>query len=634
MYQFVFFILTFFIIIYIISLFIKLEEEFTNNFDKILDNKCKLLTSNRLNNYLGPWDNSSGDCGEYGCPTESCSFLERDTSVNQQYGTNNYKWTTETLPQTMSEDAGNIVCGSRHNTIHPTHNTTIDCQNIRTNDPNHGETDVCYQFETPLGEASTSPKQWNRKTYKKLMDENGNYSWRTKNTLGNETKTDQELIECRKEPYDCSQSNYYCCMLHGVEDSCYARPINVDDQLIEYVIDQSDTEGLSCRSIDECGVQTCFEDTEFKRDCWMFNRWDRSWTNNIFRKKLVNGECGHFDSDDNQFQPRFYTDGICQSNTPEFTNEKCAIENTPITCEFMDINEQMYSKTYHSKLHYNQSECIYETETENDILRQGWYRNIDDIDDNNLRLLGYPGYLIDELCPILTPQSCRDREHFLKLYDETESASPECLPCPEGSFRNTSDLVWTASTACTPNVVCPTVTECKTQSSTTDTALCRKCLRRLSDDHGDKFEEVYLELEPNKDQCDVVDDSFCEKMDNGDYVGCDPDRIKVFGDKVFCDNCNHDYKLDVVDGTVKCREIIRCGDLIEKNCLDNNKLYFDNYIYNNQTDEFSPCVWSQVGNPEYTIPNCVTECEEGKFLSRINADGSDDLHCSSVVSHF
>jgi hypothetical protein len=634
MYSIVFFILIFFIIIYIISLFIKYEEKFTNNFDKILDNKCKLLTSNRLNNYLGPWDNSSGDCGEYGCPTESCSFLERDTSVNQQYGTDNYKWTTETSEQTMNEDAGNIVCGSRHNTIHPIHNSTIDCQNVQTNAPDHGQTDVCYQFETPLGEADTTPKRWNRKSYKKLMNEHGHYSWKTKDTLGNETKSDQEMIECRKEPFDCSQSNYYCCMLHGVQDSCYARPINVNDQQIEFVIDQSDNEGLTCRTTDVCGVQTCFEDPEFKRDCWMFNRHDRSWTNNIFDKKILNGVCGHFDADGNRFQDRFYSDGTCQSDTPEFTNEKCAMENTPITCEFLNVNEQMYSKTYHSKLHHNKIECVYETETGDDILIQGWYKSREDASVEQLQSLGYPGYLTDELCPTLTPLSCRNNEHFLKIYDETDTASPECLPCPEGSFRNTSNLVWSAATACTPNVVCPTITECESHTSIVNKSSCTKCLRRLSDNHGNKFEIVHLELESNKDQCVVIDDRECEKEDNGEYKVCDPELVKSFGDNLFCDNCMDGYKLDDSNGTVQCRKTIDCGDPIQKNCLDDDKLYFDTYTYNNQDDEFSSCVWSQVDNPGYVTPNCVTECDEGKYKSRLNNDGSDDLHCSSVLSDF
>ena len=622
------------LLIFVVIVKTRVEERFSNDFDKVLDNKCKLLTSNRLNNYLGPWDNRSGDCGEYSCPSESCSFLRIDPGVSQQYGLANYKWETETLPQTMTEVNGEIQCTSRHGTTHPTHNTSIDCQSIRTNDADHGQTDVCYEYK--LDESDPDKKKWMRTTYKKLMDEYGHYQWKSKDHLGGRIKTDQEMSECRKEPFDCSQSNYYCCEIYGVENSCYNRPITASDQLIEFVINEFETypekQGLTCRPTSQCGVFNCLEGDEFVKNCWMFNRENRSWTNNVFRRKLIhigeNDECPYVDDNDVRFQERFYTEGICQSNEPLYTNETCARDNEPVTCEFMDHNEQMYSKTYQSRLHYNQSECIYETKTESDILVSGLYRSPgDSVNTDYLQSVGYPGYLTeDELCPILTPNSCRDPEHFLKIYHEDQAASPECMACPEGTFRNTSNYVWTASEACTSIAVCPTISECERDTPSE----CRKCLKRLSDGNGDKFEEVFLELQPNRDQCEVVDDSACETNEDGNYLEC-PKELEVIGDKIYCDNCNKGYELGVVDGTVQCRKIIDCGIPVEKTCLDQNGLHFDYYIYENDTDKFSPCVWKQLDNQGSLIPNCVTECEQGEFRVTSHT-GSGEEYCSRAIN--
>lgn len=595
--------MVFVILIYLISLFVQYEERFSNDFDKVLDNKCKLMTSNRLNNYIGPWDGSRmGSCGTYRCPVETCSFLEKDRLISPNYGTNNYKWSTQTSEQTMSEVNGNVRCASKHDTIHPIHGTTLDCSGmVRMNDHDHGEQDFCYEYYD---------NKWNKVKYIKLMDNTGTYYWRKVSDLGT-TISQEELNNCRKEPVNCANSNVYCCKLPGHPNPCYNRLPNTNDQQIMFY--NNPLNPTECITDDVCGVVSCFQGAEYRKNCWQFNTFSKNWTNHIFSRKFVDGVCGFYDSDNVRFDEAWYTDGFCRETEPEFTNEKCAIDNTPITCDFLNENEDLYSKTYQSTLNLRGDRCIYETETGDDVLISGLYRH---------PINGYPLYLsTNNLCPMLTPASCKDNEHFLKIYPDIANAAPECMPCPEGTYRNDQMNVWDASTACSPNAVCPLPSECDESNP-----YCQSCLKSLnSDPNGDKYERIYLETRPNKSNCDIVNDDMCVKKSDGSYRTCRAEHLKVFGDKKFCDNCSPGYKLDLAsDGSVECKRVIQCTH-VEKKCMDNDG-YFKDFEYINDTDEFSPCVWKEIYNAPNTLNQCISQCEEGKY--RV------DDYCSSVVNTY
>ena len=616
------FILFFIIIlsIFLYNLFIKVEDTFNNDFDKILDNKCRLMSGDRMNNYLGPWDGNRFNtiCSKYMCGTETCSVLERDTSLSQAYDTN-YKWNTQTMPKIMNEDPSSqsFTCSTNHGTLHNLHNTVIDCQQQRFNDYNHNMIDVCYEYNNII-------KEWERKRYIKVLDQNGVYSWRQIGNM-NVTKTEEDIMTCRKQAVNCSLSNYYCCEQPGYPDQCLTRQPNVNDQQIEYIIDPSDNSGESCVTYDVCGAQTCYASNDFVKNCWSFNTYTREWENNIHTRQFRNNVCDFFDRLGNR-----YDETRCASfegglPSPPYTDEKCAIDNSPITCQFMTDTEDLFSKTYESRLNFWGDSCVYEAVSGDQILNSDISGN-SDLRNNALFQEIYPQFLSDNaLCPVLTPENCQNPEHFLKMYYDDSNTSPQCIECPPNTYRNDTLLAYDESTACSNNAICTPIGQCRDDDSS-----CIKCIKRLDDDpHGNKFEIIYTQTIPNRDQCVVNDDSICEKNLEGDYVQCDPDNIVYFseGGKRFCDNCVDGYKLYVdTEGNVECRKTYQCSQQRTK-CLDEDGIEFSYHIYKNESDEFTPCVWTDEIT-DNKIERCLTECPHNTYRM---TEGNED-YCSQVLN--
>lgn len=599
------------------NLFYKIEEKFNDDFDKVLDNKCRLLSGNRMNNYLGPWDGNrfTTICSKYMCGTETCSVLERDTSLSQAYGTN-YKWNIETMPKIMNEDTTNqtFTCSTNHGTTHNIHDTVIDCQQQKFNDYNHNMIDVCFEYNNNI-------KEWERKRYIKVLDQNGVYSWRQIGNM-NVTKPEEDIMSCRKQPVDCSLSNYYCCEQPGYPDQCLTRRPNVNDQQIVYRIDPSDSTGERCITNDVCGAQTCYASSDFVKNCWSFNTYAREWENNIHTRQFRNNVCDFFDRLGNRYDETrcAYFDGL---PNPPYTDEKCAIENSPITCQFMTDTEDLFSKTYESRLNYRGDGCVYEALSGDEILNSDVSGN-SDLRNNSSFQQGYPHFLSDnDLCPVLTPENCQNPEHFLKMYNDPRT-SPRCMECPPDTYRNDAVLAYHESTACSSNATCTPIGQC-----TDDNPTCVKCMKRLDDDpHGNKFEIIYTQTIPDKDQCVVEDDRVCEKNEQGDYVQCDPNHIVYFSEegKGFCDNCVDGYKLDVdAEGNVECRRTYTCSRQRTK-CLDKDGIEFSYHIYKNEDDdEFNPCVWTdEMTNNK--LERCLTECPPNHY--RVD-EGNED-YCSQV----
>ena len=608
-----FYLLLFFIILVcLISIFVKSNEQFTDDFDKILDFKCRSMNST-LNNYLGPWDEGSkGLCSQYSCPTETCSFLIKDTTISPKYGNNNYTWTTDTFEKVMTNNTNNdVVCSTRHNELHPVHNTTLDCQNIHVNDQNHNRVEECHTFDN-------INSKWDKNTYIKLLDSSGVYSWHDTANIGNAflKKTEQEVMACQKEGIDCSVSNYYCCKLPGSTNSCYSRPIQFGDQYIQYEPDPS-TNGLTCIPSDTCGEDSCRAEIHndrmsSRRNCWKFNVNDRSWENDVFYKKLVDGKCDFFNNDDILFSQHFVTEGICKETEPEFTNEKCARDNTNITCSFLDDNENHYTKVYQPRVDYSGNKCVYETEVGDDVLFK------------NGSVYSIPAVLNDnDVCPPLSPENCKDpHTTFLKVFQDGITTS-RCSECPEGSYRNNDMITTIESLACSPNAVCTELNEC-------NDALCERCLTNVeTSEHGDKYEIVYVETEPDKDQCDPKNDSHCEKNTDGSYVRCPAQRVVSMNNgKRFCDNCSRGYALKFSEGDLQCEQLIDCQNVPNTYCYNNITDFFDMYKYENETDKFSRCVWKPVLEDGPNIDECITQCPMNTY--RTTDDNTRQDFCTTA----
>lgn len=615
--------IVFVVILFIVACFAKIfmhvEERFIQNFDKVLDNKCRLMTGNQLNNYIGPWDGNKYNttCSSYRCNMETCSFLERDTSLSKGYGSH-YTWNVRNVPMIIQETSdGRINCLTNHGKENVDDATTINCMEIKQNAPDHNQIDFCFEY-------NKNDKIWEKKRYIKVLDNNGNYHWRQLGNM-NLTKPEEEIKSCRKQAVDCSASNYYCCQMPGYPNPCYMRQPNVNDQRIEYIIDPSDDTGQRCITYDVCGAQTCYSSSDFVKNCWHFNTFDRKWENRMFTRRFVNGVCDFFDINGNRYTEDMITMGVCEDlqgmERPEFSDEKCAIDNSPITCNFMTDDEDVYSKTYQSKLDFDGKRCVYEALSGDDLLSS----ESTSPSSRDQVSSSYPQFLSrDALCPVLSPNNCKNKDHFLKMYYD-ESSSPKCMECPPDTYRNNKLYVYSESTACTPNATCTPVSDCTKTDPT-----CVQCLKRLDDDpHGNKFEIVYTQTIPNKSECVVDDDSFCEKKPNGEYVRCNPDKIVNFieGGKQFCDNCADGYKLHVDGiGNVECKKTYNCTGG-RKKCLNEDEITFTYHNHENETDEFSRCKWVDelTGN---NMDVCLNSCPVNTY--RI-IDGGND-YCSQVLN--
>ena len=610
------------IVLTIMGNILKNQEHYLNNFDDIMDLKCRAISNNQTTNYLGPWDQNNGFCSKYSCPKETCSFLEPDKTLSNKYNNIAFKWSTDISNQNIIIDQNNDrTCLSKNGSMHPIFNTTYDCVNIKQNDMKHNNEQVCYAYDN-------NEKKWLRTKYKKILKSSGVYTWLDiSNSVPRETNmTDDDIYNCRKEPFSCSSSNYYCCKLPGSPNPCHSRPINIDDQLIEYVIDESDDTGLSCKTYDECGVISCINDgLNHIKDCWQFDAKTRKWENNIFVKKFHNNQCGYYDNNNFKFNYDLYYNGICTEMKPEYTSHSdCALENSPIDCGFLNENEAYYVKTYHSKLDYAGSNCIYQTETDNDILADGFYKDIDGD-------YPYPEHLPrNDLCPQLTPKSCINNDHFLKIYPEHQNVSPHCESCPEGTYRNENMLnAWHEMYACTPNVICPDINSCTPE-------ICPTCLIQ-DEDNPDNVEIVYLEQIPNKDECVVNDDSHCKKNSDGENDHCEFQKDVRIGNKIFCDRCPDGYALDVNNDDISCKKIYNCHPLKTQKftCLTKDKTQFETFFYDNKIsgDQFTPCVWKQDGNETNQMNECRPNCEDGKYKLEYRGKYYCDVVQSSCIGN-
>ncbi|QOI90263.1 hypothetical protein QKU58_gp068 [Pyramimonas orientalis virus] len=592
--------------------FFKKNEKFNNDFDKILDFKCRSVDSS-LNNYLGPWDDANGRCSKYACPTEMCSSIARDTSLSTKYG-NSYTWVTEILSKTMAnDDQGNVTCTTNHNKQHPNNNTLMNCEETRMNAPDHNATQSCYDFDGT---------EWKETKYIKILNDTGIYSWKNVASVmdASTTKTDAEMESCKKEPpVDCSLQNYYCCKLPQYPDACYNRLPNINDQYVEYIPNPNATQdgeaGMTCITMDDCDIDECragtaqdeYGDTinDKRKDCWQYDSFTKEWKNNVFRRTYHNGECTYINEDYVVLQDDFYTGNICSSNAPLYTNESCARDNINITCGFLDDNEMYYTKEYKPRLDYSGDKCVYTTEDWDDVLLQSSGTDAQPV----IRLTNYPSVLPDnDQCPELSPMNCKNPDvDFLKFVNEDNTM--RCSPCPEGSFRNDNMATFFESEACTPIATCPKLNECTA-------ATCQTCLKRIdsqdTQEKPDKYEIVYIEQEPDRDTCVVKDDSFCEKDNDGSYPVCPAQKVlRINDDTRLCDNCPSDHALKIDgDGSTSCERVYDCTNIGNTLCLIEDTNNFDMHVYDNETDKFSQCVWKPLDDTGDAIRNCETQCPQ------------------------
>jgi len=622
-------------LVYIYSIYNKYKEKFVSDFDKVLDFKCTSIDET-TNNYLGPWDgNNNGLCGTYTCPSETCSYLDVDNSVNT-FGTPFYKWRTENIEQKTVTDADlNVSCVSSHGTQHPMKaGITLNCLEPRVNDENHNARENCYEYDY-------DDNEWKKKKYIKLLGSDGNYVWRQIGSL-NVTKREDEVLNCKKEPVDCSQSNQYCCEFPGAPDPCtkfqsgeHRRPINIDDQEIVYFIDKNvDDTGNTCATIDTCGID-CINDDNVDRNknCWKYDASTREWQNDVFSRTFKDGVCKYLNNDETLFHNSYYETGVCQEARPEFTINSCKKDLKPITCGFLDESNNYFTRTYEPNLNKSGDRCVYETASKDDVLEWGSYLRKGS--ENGYYPENLPEY--NPLCPLLSPSSCSEPEHYLEV---NESGAPTCKPCPAGFYFEENKAVdnddyYTALKWCKPIVRCDTTSECKIKGD------CTTCLKRITSD-GTIFENIYLDMIPNKDVCepDPKYKDICEFNEDGSYLECGSLIItnnNEVNNIAFCDLCPEGKKVHFSDdGSVTCKRVYDCSQNanFQLTCLDTNTVssgeggIFKRFRRENLDDEFTPCVWKEVMGTNI-INECRTTCGKGFYrISRGSPNGVGDV-CDS-----
>jgi hypothetical protein len=268
------------------------------------------------------------------------------------------------------------------------------------------------------------------------------------------------------------------------------------------------------------------------------------------------------------------------------------------------VNENSYTKMYMPKVDYSGDRCVYETEVGNDVIfKNGSVYSIPPILND------------DDVCPILSPENCKDpTTTFLKKFVNDAEAPMKCMECPEGSYRSDNMRTTNESIACLPNADCIELNEC-------DNILCESCLTNVETSvNGDKYEIVYIEKIPDRDQCVPIDDSHCEKKPDGSYDICKKPVITDNNGKRFCDNCSPGYALKFDSGNLSCTRIVECDYLPNTLCYNNTSTFFDMYKYENETDDFSECVWKPVSEIGDNLTECITQCPVGTYRTNDTRD--------------
>ena len=197
----------FFFIILILILKIKIKiENFTQNFDDILNAHCFKITSGSKEDY------DKGECKTANCSYEYCNELIPGT---QQY-----------VMKKQRQLLINGQCVSKNN------GKNYKCNRLPIPSENTCDsTNHCFEFRNGI---------WEKDFYRKELEDDGNCNW--KNIKTNELQTQEYLDNCLKNKFTCYQYNNFC---------------PSSQTKIRFGLDNSDSTGMTCTEINNC--DTCNE---------------------------------------------------------------------------------------------------------------------------------------------------------------------------------------------------------------------------------------------------------------------------------------------------------------------------------------------------------------------------------------
>ena len=366
----------------------KYSEQFVQDFDDILDNKCAVITSNTKDNYIF----TTGECVKNMCPTEQCQRLYYDTRINEYY------YVTENSPKIeTTNDNDDFSCVTKESI-----EDNIYCATNPPLCPYLGFTDVCYEY-------NCNDNQWITKNYKKQLDMNGDCYWR--DTLTGTLKDEDELQTCRKIPLDCSACNIPCSTLPSPGVSF----------LDNYQKFRVSKDGNSCE-IDPS--YNCFEcdETETKV-AYKLNSDERRFETKMYRKQVVfGGKCVYMD-DQGYCHPDETDVPQCIFENNIYPDKIDCLDHEQMTCCNLDDRDFFEKTQYRSVLSRDGTRCVYTT--------------VDGSLSREIELDAQDGFN----CPGYEYKLCSDDQQFRNIHEQ------KCTPCMPGRYM-VDNTQFTDATAC------------------------------------------------------------------------------------------------------------------------------------------------------------------------------------------
>jgi hypothetical protein len=559
MFQVVFSCLLILILLFVVAKLYKINnlhfqqlEKFVSDFDEVMDNKCSIETNFQTDNYL-----FSGTCIKNTCETERCDQLICDDGGNEC----NFMYSIS--PKTgVTDSAGHFSCVSKEDVPN----------NVYCGGVNHipvcdglGTEDFCYEFDD-------HDNTFERQIYKKQYNKDGNCVWMNQRT--NLQLDDEDyLVNCRKEPLDCSLCNLPCASLPKIGTSFL-------DNYQKYILRNDDGE-LSC--IPDTS-SSCFEcDEGLTKQAYRLISNERRFETVFYTQNNVGGVCVYLDGDGN-----CHPDHNSDMETIA-VKERCSFETDmfshKIDCTAMDYRfccnldeRDFFEKTkYEPILSRDGSKCVYVT--------------VDGSLDRELLRTDDEGFN----CPGYNFRLCQNSNEYRNV------AEQKCTPCPEGKYlknkQNFREL-----TACEdlPDCSGPEHTEyCFENQNETGTIQTRRLYQQQP-----RVTYYTDEQQLPTASCVSTAPSDCQtECENG---GKDITGRSGITD-IYCDLCP--VGQNVNPNTFRCETVIDCPSDTNVECLNRHENTI--YTYNKQqADRFSPCMYvNQLDQSDKIEPaQCTDQC--------------------------
>jgi hypothetical protein len=602
------------------------RETFENvrlsSFDDVLDDKCNVITETKRPDYI--WK-SKNNCAEATCPKETCYIRKKNNCrknfirENTQYGWKlGYMWFIERQPTVY--DTESKQCVSKHdedNGIFCSGNESFDITKKNIEDGLY--TDLC-KMETCYELEDNTLKE---KRYINLMNRDGEINWHDISNLGS---SNNDVVDCRKEPFDCSTSNYYCCETDEYKDKglgCKSKK-TIYDQYIQFEPNFT-TDPYTCVQQNVCDMETCNEND--KVNCWKFDKDSRTWNNKVYKKQFVNNNCDFYHTDEYGRLELWANDKECVNFGLEAPISRSSCEASlelemgqkTLTCDYIEPNGSYVSKTYYNMVDEDGTSCALETRTGD--------KYIDDIQGrcevgtNGRCVLSERSYIdtvVDEFCPLLSSLNCPNPEEYLEN-ETSEGVKPMCKSCLPGYYRNDTVVYLKQpgevnhSSACSPEADCyRDLRECTMLDYETNDNPCPYCLVETSVDN--LYEIKFLPQKADKDTC-VIDETGVDCIKDGSVNTQITDSSQILYDqrkKEFYPVCFFEDEI-FDEAQMKCKKIQTCSES-EETCIHNERLKrftHTNYISGNL---LSDCIFQSVDNSTLKLDTCVKECPYGGEL--------------------